>query len=95
MQLSQNVDLFQDLDLEIVDDLRGHLWALLRVSNTSSVVVNWQNLVDVCRNLIRSIAFQSWHSDFVKDWALEAFLCCWPEERIVLEHIADQYDHVW
>ena len=95
MQLSQHVDLFQDLDLEVVDDLRSHLWALLRVSNAPSVVVNRQDLVDVCHNLIRSIALQSWHSDFVKDWALEAFLCCWPEERIVLEHISDQCDHVW
>lgn len=72
---SQQVDLFEDLNLEVVDDFSCHLWTLLCVSNATCVVVDRQNLVDIRHDHLRSITLQSWHSNFVKNRVLQAFLC--------------------
>ena len=89
VELSQHVYLFEDFDLEVLDDLRSHFWTLLCVSDTTRVVIDWQGLIDVSSDLLWRITFQSWNSDVIEDWVLKAFLSRWPEERIIFEHFAN------
>lgn len=79
----QLVNLFQDLDLEILDYLPGCLWALLQSSHSASVIVDWKNLIDLRDNIFLGIAFEHCHSYLVKYRILQAFLCRGSEERIV------------
>ena len=83
-------DFFQDLDLEILDYLCCHFWALIKPLNPTSVIVNWQILVDLDSYLFWCVTFQHRHSNFVEDRVLHAFLRWWSEEWVVLQHVEDQ-----
>lgn len=95
VELSQHVDLLKDFNLEKLDDLGSHFWTLLSISNTTRVVVNWKVLINVSGNHFRCIALQSWNSNVIKNWVLKTFLCRGAEEWIVLEHFANQLNHLW
>lgn len=93
MLLAQNADFLEDLNLEVLDDAGNHFRALVRVSDPTVVVVDWQLLVDVDHDVLGRITFQGWDSDLVEDGVLQALLGRMPEEGVVLEHVAQQLLH--
>ena len=94
IQAPQLIDFLQDFDLEILDHLSGHFWALDKALYSAGIVVNGQRLVDFGNNLVCRIALEHGHSDVVEDWVLKALLRRWSEERVVLEHVEDELDQV-
>lgn len=56
VHVAQLIYLFQDLYLEVLNNLLRDFWALLKSSDSPSVIVNRQDIVDLGNNLFLSIA---------------------------------------
>lgn len=94
VHVTQLVYLLQDLYLEILNDLLCDFWALFKSSNSSGVIIDGQNFVDLSNNLFLCIALKHGNPDLVENWVLQALLGRWSEEGIVLEHVKNELNQL-